>query len=107
MLGEMEKTAEELRAQGKKPFIIPGGASTPIGALGYAECAQEIMNQLDTIDLKIDHMVLASGSSGTHAGMVAGMAGLKSSMKLHGIATRHQHVSSEGSSRNFGLWFSR
>ena len=87
MLGEMEKTAEELRAQGKKPFIIPGGASTPIGALGYAECAQEIMNQLDTIDLKIDHVVLAFGSSGTHAGMVAGMAGIKSSMKLHGINT--------------------
>ena len=76
----------DLLPRNAKLFIIPRGASTPIGTLGYAECAQVIMNQLDTIDLKIDHVVLASASSGTHAGMVAGMAGLKSSMKLHGMA---------------------
>lgn len=96
MLEEMEKTAEELRAQGKKPFIIPGGASTPMGALGYASCAQEIMEQLDEMDGvdKLDYIVLTSGSSGTHAGMVAGMSammGVSSSddeaPKVYGINT--------------------
>lgn len=87
MLEEMEKTAEELRSQGKKPFIIAGGASTPTGALGYADCAQEVMNQLDAMGLKVDDMVLTSGSSGTHSGMVAGMAALGSKMKIHGINT--------------------
>lgn len=87
MVAEMEKTAEELRNKGKNPFIIAGGASTPVGALGYAECAQEIRNQLTSMGLKVDDIVLASGSSGTHAGMVAGLAGLQSTMKIHGINT--------------------
>jgi D-cysteine desulfhydrase len=87
MMAEMETTAEELRSQGKKPFIIPGGASTPVGALGYAECAQEIVNQLDKMGLQVDNIVLASGSSGTHAGMIAGLTGLQSAMKIHGINT--------------------
>ena len=46
MMEEMEKVAEKLRAQGKKPYIIPGGASNHIGALGYVSCAQEIMQQM-------------------------------------------------------------
>ena len=87
MMAEMEKTAETLRNEGKKPFIIPGGASTPVGALGYAECAQEIVNQLDAMGLKLDDIVLASGSSGTHAGMVAGLVGLQSAVRIHGINT--------------------
>ena len=41
MLGEMEKLAEKLRAEGKKPYIVPGGASNKIGALGYVSCAEE------------------------------------------------------------------
>ena len=42
MLGEMEKLAEKLRAEGKKPYIVPGGASNKIGALGYVSCAEEV-----------------------------------------------------------------
>ena len=43
MLGEMEKLAEKLRAEGKKPYIVPGGASNKIGALGYVSCAEEVL----------------------------------------------------------------
>ncbi len=85
MIAEMEKTAEELRLAGKKPYIIPGGASNPLGALGYAACAEELMNQLNTTGLVIDHIVVPSGSAGTHAGMLVGMNGTNANIPLSGM----------------------
>ncbi len=85
MLAEMEQTAAELRAQGKKPYIIPGGASNAIGALGYANCAQETMVQLNDMRLSIDHMIVPSGSSGTHAGSVVGMTAMNTNIPVSGI----------------------
>jgi D-cysteine desulfhydrase len=85
MLAEMEKTAEELRRAGKKPYIIPGGASNAIGALGYAACAEETMNQLNNMRLKIDHIVVPSGSAGTHAGMLVGMLGVNGNIPISGM----------------------
>lgn len=85
MLAEMEKVADELKAAGKKPYIIPGGASNPIGALGYAACAEELMNQLNTMHLTIDHIVVPSGSAGTHAGMVAGLVGTNANIPVSGM----------------------
>ncbi|MCG8473128.1 MAG: D-cysteine desulfhydrase [Desulfobacterales bacterium] len=96
MMAEMEKTAEELRAAGKKPYIVPGGASNPIGALGYAACAEEMMNQLNTMDLSIDHVVVPSGSAGTHAGMITGMVGTNSGIAVSGInVSRTKEVQEE------------
>ena len=85
MLAEMEKTAEELRSQGKKPYIIPGGASNAIGALGYVNCAQETMVQLNDLRLAVDHVVVPSGSAGTHAGMVVGMTAMNTNIPVSGI----------------------
>lgn len=86
MLGELEKLAEELRAQGRKPYIIPGGGSNPIGATGYVACAEEIMSQLFDKGIKIDHFVVPSGSAGTHAGIVAGMVGVNANIPITGIS---------------------
>lgn len=85
MLGEMEKLAEKLKAEGKKPYIIPGGASNAIGATGYVACAQEIQQQLFDRGLNIDHMVVPSGSAGTHAGIVVGMFGTNAGIPVSGI----------------------
>ncbi len=85
MMGKMTQKAEELSAQGKKPYIIPGGASNAIGALGYAACAEETMNQLNTQGLAIDHIVVPSGSAGTHAGMVVGMTGVNANIPVSGV----------------------
>jgi D-cysteine desulfhydrase len=85
MLAEMEETAAGLRAKGRKPYIIPGGASNAIGALGYAACAEEIMNQLNSSQLRIDHIVVPSGSAGTHAGMVVGLAGTNANIPVSGM----------------------
>jgi D-cysteine desulfhydrase len=85
MLAEMEETAAALRAKGRKPYIIPGGASNAIGALGYAACAEEIMHQLNSSQLRIDHIVVPSGSAGTHAGMVVGLAGTNANIPVSGM----------------------
>lgn len=68
--------AEVLRAQGRKVRVIPVGGSTPVGVLGYARCAREIAVQEDARGARFDRVIVPNGSSGTHAGLVAGFAGM-------------------------------
>ncbi len=88
MNAEMEQLAEQLRAKGVKPYIIPGGGSNAIGALGYVNAARELAEQATGIGLKIDALVHATGSSGTQAGLVAGLAAIQSDIHLLGIGVR-------------------
>lgn len=85
MMAEMEKKAQALKSRGKVPYIIPGGASNAIGATGYALCAEETMGQLNQMRLNIDHIIVPSGSAGTHAGMVVGMAGVSGNIPISGV----------------------
>ncbi|TIH20203.1 D-cysteine desulfhydrase [Marinifilum sp. JC120] len=85
MMGEMKKLAAKLEAEGKKPYIIPGGASNTIGATGYVSCAEETLQQLFEMGLNIDHMVVPSGSAGTHAGIVVGMYGCNANIPVSGV----------------------
>lgn len=84
----MEHLAETLRAQGKKPYIIPGGGSNPIGALGYVACAEELLYQSSQQRLRIDHIVHATGSTGTQAGLVTGLVASNSNIPVLGISVR-------------------
>ncbi len=88
MNAEMEKVAEEIRSHGGKPYIIVGGGSNPIGALGYVNCALELVAQANDMSLRIDHVVHATGSAGTQAGLVVGLEGLRSHIPVLGIGTR-------------------
>ena len=88
MNAELEITAEHVRARGGRPYVIPGGGSNPIGALGYVDCAREIAVQADELDLKIDRIVTATGSAGTHAGLVAGLAVMGADIPVLGIGVR-------------------
>lgn len=88
MNAEMEALAADLRAKGKAPYIIPGGGSNPIGALGYANCALELVHQANERGLKIDHVVHATGSAGTQAGFVAGMVAINAQIPVLGISVR-------------------
>jgi D-cysteine desulfhydrase len=63
---------ERLSALGKKVAVIPVGGSTPLGALGYADCAVEISQQAETAGLNLKYITVANGSSGTQAGLIAG-----------------------------------
>lgn len=85
MLEAMQKVVDELKAKGRTGYIVPGGGSNPIGALGYVACVQEILAQLFEQALQIDHIVVGSGSSGTHAGMVTGLYGCNVHIPVMGI----------------------
>lgn len=88
MNAEMDALAEKLLAAGRKPYIIPGGGSNALGALGYVNCARELAEQAAGTGLHIDALVHATGSSGTQAGLVAGLAAIRSDMHLLGIGVR-------------------
>lgn len=88
MQAEMEKLADEFRKKGRRPYVIPGGGSNPIGALGYVNAALELTNQLNEMALDATHLVLATGSSGTHAGLIAGLSILNSPLKVVGFGVR-------------------
>lgn len=85
MLAAMDKVAEALAGEGRKGYVIPGGGSNPIGATGYVSCAQEIQGQLFGLGLKIDRVVVPSGSAGTHAGLVTGFVGNNLNIPIVGV----------------------
>lgn len=68
--------AEALQEKGHTVVVLPTGGSTPRGVLGYARCAREISQQEDEFGAHFDRIVVPNGSSGTHAGLVAGFAAL-------------------------------
>lgn len=71
---EVEALCEKLRVDGCAPYLIPGGGSNAIGALGYAACALETMEQARQMDFRPTRIVHATDSAGTQAGLLAGMA---------------------------------
>ena len=85
MDAEMERVAEKLRAEGRTPYVIPGGGSNEIGALGYVNAALELVNQANERSLRIDHLVHATGSAGTQAGLLVGLEAMRSGIPVYGI----------------------
>ena len=81
----MQTVADELSASGETPYVIPGGGSNTIGALGYVDCALELITQANRQDLVIDHVVHATGSAGTQAGLIVGLKAMHSGIPLLGI----------------------
>ncbi len=88
MNAELGKVALRMRSEGRKPYLIPGGGSNPIGALGYVNAALELVTQANDMGLRIDHVVHATGSAGTQAGLITGLAGIRSGVSLLGIGVR-------------------
>src|SRR5690606_34714739 len=77
--------ADEVRQRGGKPYIIPGGGSNPVGALGYVNFALELVAQATDMGVAFDHLIHATGSAGTQAGIVVGLEGLRASLPVLGI----------------------
>jgi D-cysteine desulfhydrase len=92
----MQAEADELAADGRKGYVIPGGGSNPIGTLGYVSCAQEILAQAFQKGVHFDHLVCASGSGGTHSGMLVGMRAMGSKIPVTGISVRRPVPEQEG-----------
>lgn len=83
---EGEKLAERLSAEGRKVYFFPAGGSSEVGTLGYTSCASEILDQAKETGLRIDHIVVASGSQGTQAGLLLGLAASKADIRLLGMS---------------------
>ena len=85
---ELERVADEFRAKGEKVYTIVGGGSCPRGALGYVRAAHELLDQAREMDIEFDHLVHATGSAGTQAGLAVGLHSVDSSLPLLGFGVR-------------------
>ena len=96
MAAAMKAQADDLARAGRKAYVIPGGGSNPLGALGYVACAEEILHQTFDMGLALDHVVVASGSAGTHAGLLVGLLAANAGLPLTGINVRRPQAEQEG-----------
>ena len=88
MNAAMEKMAEEARGEGRKPYLIPVGARMPLGALGYVDCANEIIAQSQQMGIAFDAILHATGgSAGTQAGLLIGLSALEHKPEVIGICS--------------------
>jgi L-cysteate sulfo-lyase len=88
MNAEMETMADDFRAEGRNVYTIPGGGSNTTGALGYVDCAFELLSQANKQGLVIDCIVHATGSTGTQAGLITGLKAMNANIPLLGISVR-------------------
>jgi L-cysteate sulfo-lyase len=76
----------QLRAEGRKPYVIGVGGSNGVGATGYVLAMMELMEQLGATQHRVDHIVFASSSGGTQAGMMLGARVAEFGGQLHGVS---------------------
>ena len=95
----MQRLSDDLAGHGRKGYVIPGGGSNALGALGYVACAHEVLAQTFELGLRLDHVVVASGSGGTHAGLVAGFHAAQAGLPLTGVSVRAEKAPQEAKIR--------
>ena len=88
MNAALEAAADLRRADGMSVYTIPGGGSNPTGALGYVNCAMELLGQANDRQLRIDSIIHATGSAGTQAGLIVGLKAMNANIPLLGIGVR-------------------
>ena len=78
--------ANSLRAEGRRPYPVPRGGATSVGGVGYAYAARELAEQCDRAGIQVATVVVATGSGGTQAGLVAGQVGFGLTWQLVGAS---------------------
>jgi L-cysteate sulfo-lyase len=86
----MDQVAEELQAAGRRPYVVPYGGSNTVGASGYVAAMEELQAQCAERDLHFEHIVLASSSGGTQAGLMVGARALAYDGRILGISVDQQ-----------------
>ncbi len=74
-----------LKARGRNPYMVPYGGSSATGAMGFVLAAAELLEQAQSLGVRITHIVHASGSAGTQAGLTVGLAALAPEVELIGL----------------------
>ena len=95
MAAAMRKVADDVAGAGRKAYVIPGGGSNALGGLGYVACAQELQQQCFERGLQFDRVVVGSGSSGTHGGLLAGFLGEHVDTPIVGIGVSRDPADQE------------
>jgi D-cysteine desulfhydrase len=95
MAQAMERVCADLAEQGRKGYAVPGGGSNAIGGLGYVACAQELQQQFFDLGVRFDRVVVGSGSSGTHGGLLAGFLGNRIDIPVVGIGVSRDPADQE------------
>jgi len=78
----MEQEAQKLSGRGEKVYVIPEGGSNVLGVWGYIRCMEEISNQIQKASLPIQAIMVATGSGGTHAGLLLGKLIMNSNLDV-------------------------
>ncbi|MBI4278679.1 MAG: D-cysteine desulfhydrase family protein [Armatimonadetes bacterium] len=86
MLATMEDVAREFTARGHRPYVIPSGGATAVGALGFVEAVIELISQMNVLGVKADAIVTSSGTGGTQAGLYVGCKTMASNIDVIGIS---------------------
>jgi D-cysteine desulfhydrase len=81
----LQKLAEQLRANGRTPYVVPRGGATALGATAYVRASLELAVQLDALGVVASRVVVATGSCGTQAGLVAGALALGARHRVVGV----------------------
>ncbi|PCC52192.1 D-cysteine desulfhydrase [Brevibacterium aurantiacum] len=95
LIARADELAAELKGQGKSPYVIPVGGSNITGALGYVDCAQELLTQFAEVGLDVSSLVTPSGSAGMQAGLIAGLHAAGSQIPVVGINVSRTHEDQE------------
>jgi D-cysteine desulfhydrase len=99
----MQRHAQDVARAGGKAVTLPGGGSNALGAAGYAACALELVHQAYEHSLSPDAIVTASGSAGTHAGLVAGLHALGAQIPVIGVSVRRPQAEQEANVLNLAV----
>ena len=83
-----EKLIKDIKSKGTNVYFIPGGGSNAVGALGYVECLNEIIKENNKYNFS--HIIHATGSAGTQAGLLAGKKYFNFNIPVTGICVRHK-----------------
>jgi D-cysteine desulfhydrase family pyridoxal phosphate-dependent enzyme len=86
-LNFMDRVADDLRDQGERPYVVPGGGSNAVGASAYVAALYEILSQLHAAGVEASHLYTTSSTSGgTHAGLALGARLANAPFDVVGIA---------------------
>jgi len=86
LTARLEETADALRSRGRRPYVVPYGGSNPVGVCGYVAAMEELLAQAAQAGLSFDHIVLASSSGGTQAGLTVAARALGYRGRILGIS---------------------
>jgi D-cysteine desulfhydrase len=82
---DIPQLVEQLKNEGRKPYVVPYGGSNELGALAFVEAFKELEHQRKSIKTSFSHIVFASSSGGTQAGLMLGKKILQSSCQIVGV----------------------